>query len=117
MVELELHKWLKGIEMNLQIAKLQLKAQPSPLSEVWKEHTTTITTTIVAVASVVADCMELLEQSFEVLTTLQEDPNGERLETYMCELQKRYDKVKGTVKTVALKQRFVRMLEEKALKE
>ena len=38
------------------------------------------------VGSVVTDYMKLFEQSFEVLTTLQEDPNIEHLETEVREL-------------------------------
>ena len=47
---------------------------------------TIVTEVVTVVESVVADCMQLFEQSFEVLTSLQEDPNIERLETEVCEL-------------------------------
>jgi len=56
-----------------------------------------ITTTMVAIDIVVIDCMTLFEQSFEVLTTLQEDLNIECLETKAHELEQTYDKVKGMV--------------------
>lgn len=39
-----------------------------------------------AMENVVADYMQLFEQSFEVLTSLQEDPNVQRLETKVHEL-------------------------------
>ena len=43
-------------------------------------------TTIAAVDSAVIDYMNLFEESFEVLTTLQEEPNIEHLETKAREL-------------------------------
>jgi len=57
---------------------------------------------MVAVDSVVTDYMKPFEQSFEVLTTLQEDTNIEHLETEVHKLQQRYDEVKGTTKMVSL---------------
>lgn len=54
--------------------------------EVKEKCTITITTTMVAVNSAVTDCMRLFDKSLEVLTTLQEDQNIERLETEACEL-------------------------------
>lgn len=65
-----------------------------------------VTTAMVVIDSVVADYMQLFKQSFEVLTALQEDPNVECLETKACELQQRYDEVKGTMQTVSLTQRL-----------
>ena len=67
--------------------------------------------------SALVDCMYLFEQSFEVLTTLQEDPNVEHLETEACEIQHRYEKVKGTTQMVSLTQRLALMQHAKALKE
>lgn len=54
------------------------------------------------ISSVVRDCTRMLEESFKVLTNLQEDPNIHRLETEARELQQHYDSVKGTTQTVAL---------------
>lgn len=48
------------------------------------------------VDSAVANCTQLFEQSLEVLTSLQEDPNLQQLELKSCDLQQRYDEVKGT---------------------
>ena len=90
------------LELDFLITELQLRAQPSTLSEVREQRTTTVTTTIVVVDSAVADYMQLFEQSFEVQTTLQEDPNVEPLETVVGELQQRYDEVKGTTHMIAL---------------
>jgi len=97
------------LELNLHIEKFQLKAQPSTLPEVKEQRTTASTTTMVAVDSAGIDYMKLFEQSLEVLTTLQEDPNIECLEIEACELQQRYNKVKGTKKMVSLTQRLARI--------
>ena len=105
------------LELNLPIEKLQLKAEPSTSLEMREQCTTVVTIAIAAVDNAVANCMQLFEQSFEVLTTLQEDPNLERLETEARELQQRYDEVKGTTLMVSLTQRLARMQQEKALKE
>lgn len=75
------------LELNLRIAKLLLKAQPSTLHEVREQLTTAVTIVMVVVESVVTDCMELFKQSFEVLTIVQEDPNIKRLEIDACELK------------------------------
>ena len=59
------------LELNLQIADLQLKTQPSTPPEVKEQRTTTVTEAIAAIDSVVVDYTQLFEQSFEVLTSLQ----------------------------------------------
>lgn len=64
---------------------------------------------MVMVDSAMTDCMKLLEQPFEFLTTLQEESNIELLEIEACRLQQRYDEVKGTVQTVSLTQKLARM--------
>jgi len=43
------------LELNLQITKLKLKAQPSTWPEVKEHHTTTITTAMAAVNSAMID--------------------------------------------------------------
>lgn len=68
------------LELNLQIADLQLKAQPSTPSEVKEQCATTVRETIAVVDSAVADCTGLFKQSFEVLKSMQEDPNVQQLE-------------------------------------
>lgn len=75
------------LELNLQLTKLQLRAQLSTLSKVREQHTTMVTTSIMMVDSAVINYMKLFEQSFEVLTTLQENPNIERPETKVHKLQ------------------------------
>lgn len=59
--------------------------------------------------SAVKDCTKLLEESFEVITTLQEDPNLQCLETEARKLQQRYDDIKGTAQMMALTQRLAWM--------
>ena len=105
------------MDLNLQTVELQLRTQPSTPSEVREQRTTVVITAIAAVDSAVAYYMQLFEQSFKVLTTLQEDPKVECLKTEACELQQRYDKVKWTSQMVSLTQRLARMLEAKELKE
>lgn len=85
--------------------------------EVKEKCATVVTEVITAVDSVVVDCTRLFEQLFEVLTSLQEDPNVHRLEIEVRELQEHYDEVKGTTHIVALTERLVKLQEAKALKE
>ena len=59
----------------------------------------------------------MLEQVLEVLTTLQEDPNIQRLETEARKLQQQYDNIRGTAQTIVLTQWLARMQQDKALKE
>jgi len=59
----------------------------------------------------------MLEESLEILTTLQEDPNIQCLETEAREIQQQYDSVWGTAQMVVLTQRLALMQQAKALKE
>ena len=97
------------LKLNLQIVELQLKTQPSTPPEVKEKCASVITTAITEVNSAVTDYTKLFEQLFEVLTTLQEDLNIQRLEKEARELQQKYDEVKGTAQTVSLTQRLARM--------
>jgi len=54
------------------------------------------------IASVVQNCTSMLEESFEVLTNLQEHPNIQCLEIEAWEPQQHYDSVKETTQMVAL---------------
>ena len=105
------------LELNLQIAELQLNTQPSTPPEVREQCASTITIGIEDISSAVKDCTKLFEESFEVLTTLEEDPNIQHLEIEVHELQQKYDGRKGTAPMMALTQRLVWMQQEKALKE
>ena len=48
---------------------------------------------------------------------MQEDPNVQRVETEVSELQQRYNEVKGIAQTVTLTQRLAKLQEAKQLKE
>lgn len=75
------------LEFNLQITELQLRAQTSTMPEVKEQQVTVVIEAVVAVDSVVADYLQLFEQSFEVSTSLQEDPDVHRSKTEARELQ------------------------------
>lgn len=75
------------LELNLQIVELQLKAQPSTPPEMKEQRSNTITAGTIEINSAVMDCTKLFKELFEVLTTLQEDPNIQCLETEAYELQ------------------------------
>jgi len=59
----------------------------------------------------------LLDQSLFTLTSLQEDPTLQHLETEVWELQQAYGNVRGTVEMVTLSQQLAKMRETQALKE
>ena len=105
------------LELNLQIVELQLKAQPSTPPEVREQCANVITSGMEEINSVVRDCTRMLEESFEVLTTLQEDLNIQRLETKVHKLQQQYDEIKGTTQTMAFTQRLLQRQQAKVLKE
>lgn len=69
------------LELSLQIADFQLKAHPSTPPEVKEKQATTITNMIAMVYGAVENFTWLFEQFFEVLASLQEDPNLQWLET------------------------------------
>jgi len=78
-------------DLNLNIAELQLKAQPSTPLEVREKHKRDVEDAIVVVNNSVKECTTLFEQVLEVVTNLQEDPTLQRLEMEAWELQQTYD--------------------------
>jgi len=62
------------------------------------------------------ECTELLTQLIDMLTVLQEDPTLRRLEAEVRELQHAYDKLWGTVQTVAILQQLAKMREVQDMK-
>ncbi len=57
-------------ELNLQIAELQLKVQPSTHVEVREQRSNAITSGLDEIDSAVRDCIKMLEEYFEVLINL-----------------------------------------------
>lgn len=105
------------MDLNLQIVELRLKAQPSTPPEVREECPDDIQKGLEEIEQAVQSYTTLLEESFEVLTTLQEDPTIQRLEIEARELQMQYDSVHGIAQTVVLTQRLARLQQAKELKE
>lgn len=58
------------LELNLQITKLRLKAQPSTPPEIKEQHTSAIAARLEDMRGAVCECTNMLEQELEVLTTL-----------------------------------------------
>lgn len=104
------------LELNLQIAELRLKAQPSTPPEVREQRHCAIPSGLEAIEHVVQDCTGLLDQSLFTLRSLQEDPTIQRLETEAWQLQQAYDNIRGTAQMVALTQRVAKMKEAQALR-
>lgn len=102
-------------ELNLKITKLEVGSQPSTLPEGREQHEATIKDIIATVDVVVVDCTTLFEQAMEVVTTLQEDPNLQRLKTETHELLQQYDEVQATTCTVAIAQHLAKLQEGKKL--
>lgn len=74
-------------ELNMKITKLELKSQPSTPPEVREQREAAVKDSISTVDAAVVHCTTLFEQGMEVVTTLQEDPNLQRLNTETRELQ------------------------------
>jgi len=58
------------LELNLQIAQLRLKVQPSTPLEVRKQCTSAIIARLEEIGGAVRECTNMLQESLEVLTTL-----------------------------------------------
>lgn len=58
------------LELNLQIAELWLKVQPSTPPVLREQCANTITSGMEEISSVVRDLTRMLEESFDVLTNL-----------------------------------------------
>lgn len=69
------------LELNLQIAELRLKVQPSMPPEVREQCAHAIQTGLEKIGQGVQDCTGMLDQPLTMLTYLQEDPNLQCLET------------------------------------
>jgi len=63
------------LDLNLYTVELWLKVQPSTPLEVREHRANTIITRLDEISSAVRDYTRMLEESFEVLRHLQEDPN------------------------------------------
>lgn len=74
------------LELNLQTVELLLKAQTSTPLEVREQCANAITSRLGEINNAVRDYTRMLEESFEVLTNIQEDLNIQRLETKVREL-------------------------------
>ena len=74
-------------ELNLKITELELNAQPSTPPEVREQCEAAVKDAAATVDAAVEDCTTLSEQSMEVVTTLQKDPNMQRLNTESHKLQ------------------------------
>lgn len=62
------------LELNLQTTELWLKAHPSTPQEVWEKCVNAIIAGMEEINNAVRDYTKMLEESFEVLTGLLEDP-------------------------------------------
>lgn len=67
-------------------------------------------------SSVVHECSGLLGQSLGILTSLQEDPTIQRVETKVCKLQQAYDTARSTTQMVTITKRLTKMKKAQALK-
>lgn len=70
---------------------------------------------VATVDVVVEDCNALFEQMMEVITTLHEDPNLQRLNTEVRELQQQYDEARVMTLIDAISHRLAKMHKEKKL--
>lgn len=68
-------------ELNLKITEPELRAQPSTPPEVREQRKTYVKDVVAVFDTTVKDCTTLFEQALKVVTSLQEDPNLQRLET------------------------------------
>jgi len=69
------------LELNLQVAKLQLKVQPSTPPKVREKFHRTIKSMLEVIEHAVQDCTGFFDQSLFTLTSLQEDLMLQQLET------------------------------------
>lgn len=65
----------------MKVTELELKSQPSTPPEVREQREAAVKDGVAMVDVVVGDCTVLFEQTMEVVMTLQEDPNLQRLNT------------------------------------
>ena len=62
-------------ELNLKITDLELKPQPSTPLEAREQCEAVVKDVVIVVDAIMVDYTALFEQSMEVVTNLQEDPN------------------------------------------
>lgn len=74
-------------ELNMIIRELELKSQLSTPPKVREQCEAVIKYRVVILDITVVDCIALFEQTMEVVTTLHEDHNLQRLNTWIRELQ------------------------------
>ena len=99
----------------MKIMELLFKSQPSTLPKVKEQRGAAIKKGMATVDVVVIDCTTLFEQAMELVMTLQEYPNLQKLNTEIRELQQQYDKVRATSHLIATTQCLARLQEGKQL--
>lgn len=101
-------------ELALQIVELQLQAQqPQPDDE---HHRVEIQEGMETIRSTVREYSGLLDQSIDLLTSLQDDPIVQHIEAKVCTLQQAYDTYCREAKMVTITQRLAKMREAQVLK-
>ena len=105
------------LELNLHIIELRLKAQPSTPPEVKEQCVSVIQLGLEEIGWAVQECTGMLDQAFDILTSLQEDPNIQCLEIESRQLHEQYDSVRGTTQTFIFTRQLAKMQQERALKE
>ena len=75
------------LELNLHIAEMWLKAQPSTPPKFREQRASAIQIRLEEIGQEVYDRTGMLDQAFGVLKSLQEDPNTQCLEIEAHELQ------------------------------
>jgi len=70
--------------------------------EILEQHRNIITMGRAMLTCLMEECTELLTQSIDTLTSLQEGPTLHRLETKAWELQRAYDQIQGTAQTISI---------------
>ena len=88
-------------EFNMKIAELQLKLQPTTPPKVQEQSGITIKEGMATLDATVTDCVTLFEQAMKLVTNFQEDPNLQKLNTKVRELQCQYDEVRSNAHTLA----------------
>ena len=88
----------------MKITKLELTSQPSTSPKVRKQREAIVKDGVATMDAMIGDCTMLFEQAMELVMNLQEDPNPQRLNTEVRELQHQYNEVRVTTHTVSMAQ-------------
>ena len=101
----------------MNINELQMELQPTMPQEVQEQREADLKAIIANIAAVVEDCGKLLDERLQIQTSLQEDPNTQKLQEDIQQKQQQLEEIQETVRTLPISQKLAKVNEGNTLQK